>query len=390
MNSLCVNASPEPADHAGSLETEPALPLTLVSVQARALEEMLAGASLSQVLASVAQALEAAAGPGVQGVVRLGEDRSPLVCAASPSGASSHRSVPIKGCGGRLLGTLDIYWPATSPNSPDGRFEPSPDATPAYAEAVRLLARTAALAIEHDLLCRRVTTLEAGQVESQCQFSSRAGELTELTRHLQRVQEEERSRLAQELHDRLGAFFTATKFDMARLKSALGPLTPEVTARLAHFTDMLDKGIALKRRIIEDLRPSALSSLGLVQALEILISEFRRTHGVTVQAALEPVQQSASVQLTMYRLVQEALVNVATYACATEVSVWLKRLDEGGVEIGVRDDGVGFDVQQGRISMLGLLGMHYRVQAQGGRFSVQSSPGCGATVSAVFPCELVA
>lgn len=210
-------------------------------------------------------------------------------------------------------------------------------------------------------------------------------ELTELTRHLQSMQEEERSRLARELHDRLGAFFTATKFDMARLKSALGPLSPEVDKRLAHFTDMLDKGIAIKRRMIEDLRPSALTSLGLVQALEILINEFKRTHKVSVSTALEPMQMSANVQLTMYRLVQEALDNVAAYAQAKEVHVWLKKGPETGMEIGVRDDGVGFDVKTGRISMLGLMGMHYRVQAQGGQFSVTSRPDCGTTVSAVFP-----
>lgn len=391
------------------------------------MDELLSGAPLPQVLEVVAEALESVAGPGVYAMVMMGEDRSRLACAASPSlepgrcldwleltlpaqvtsseawvldiealprglpwreATLRHQlrafwSVPIQGAGGRLLGTLDTYWPAPLPESLAAL---SSDALPPHAEAARLLARTAALAIEHDRVCRRLERLESGR-QQPMQFPQQTDELTELTRHLQAMQEEERSRLARELHDRLGAFFTATKFDMARLKSALGPLSPEVAMRLAHFTDMLDKGIALKRRMIEDLRPSALNSLGLVQALEILINEFKRTHGVSVNTALEPLQMPANVQLTMYRLVQEALVNVAAYAQAREVQVWLKKMPEGGVEIGVRDDGVGFDVQTGRISMLGLMGMHYRVEAQGGRFTVESCPDCGTTVSALFPAE---
>lgn len=397
------------------------------------MDELLSGAPLPQVLGLVAEALEVLTGPGVHAVVMLGQDRAHLACAASPSLEPSqclnwldhlvppeqlasaeagvldiealpqglpwreatlrHQlrafgSVPIEGGGGRLLGTLDTYWPAPLPQI---------DVLRAHFEAARLLARTAALAIEHDHLSQRVAALEAGRqngnpptTAAALPFPQRSDELTELTRHLQCMQEEERSRLARELHDRLGAFFTATKFDMARLKSALGPLSPEVAMRLAHFTDMLDKGIALKRRMIEDLRPSALSSLGLVQALEILINEFTRTHGVKVRAELEALQLPANIQLTIYRLVQEALVNVAAYAQAKEVSIWLKSLPDAGAEIRVQDDGVGFDVQTGRISMLGLMGMHYRVEAQGGQFSVQSAPGCGTTVSAVFPCGIAA
>lgn len=426
MSSFCANLGPPAADLADSAEfmsgpTPSPPPLTCL--QARAMDEILAGAPLPQVLENVARALEAVAGPGVHAVVMLGDDRSHLACAASPSlpphpcldwldhalpmhfnateawvldieslprglpwreATLRHQlrafwSVPIQGRGGRLLGTLDTYWSAPLPASPPDLLS---SVAPAHADAARLLARTAALAIEHDHLCQRLASLEAGP-----RWPSRADELTELTRHLQRVQEEDRSRLARELHDRLGAFFTATKFDMARLKLALGPVTPEVAMRLAHFTDMLDKGIAVKRRMIEDLRPSALTSLGLLQALEILINQFTQAQGVTVRAALEPLQVSAAVQLTMYRLVQEALGNVATYAQAKEVSIWLKGLPEGAMEVGVSDDGVGFDVQTGRISMLGLLGMHYRVEAQGGRFSVQSSPAGGTTVSAVFPGE---
>lgn len=217
------------------------------------------------------------------------------------------------------------------------------------------------------------------------QVKRRTDELTELNRHLQSTREEERNRLAGALHDDLGALYTAAKFDVARLKSALAPLSPEVAARFCHFSDMLDKSIDSKRHMIEDLRPSALSSLGLVQALRILISDFTRAQGIMVQAELEDLQLKPAVQLTIYRLAQEALANVAAYARASKVCVRLSFEGEAQVQISVTDDGVGFDASSERIAMLGLLGMHYRVEAEGGCFAVKSSHQRGTTLSACFP-----
>ena len=218
------------------------------------------------------------------------------------------------------------------------------------------------------------------------QVKRRTDELTELNRHLQRTREEERNRLAGTLHDDLGALFTSAKFDVARLKSALAPLSPEISARFTHFSEMLDKGIDRKRHMIEDLRPSSLSSLGLVQALSILIGEFTRANGIKVQAELKDLHFNPAVQLTIYRLVQEALANVASYAGADNVWVRLSSEDGSSVsQISVTDDGVGFDATSERIAMLGLLGMHYRVEAEGGCFTVKSSHQCGTTVSACFP-----
>ncbi len=214
---------------------------------------------------------------------------------------------------------------------------------------------------------------------------ARTHELTELTRHLQVAQEEERSRVARELHDELGALFTAAKFDVARLKSRLGPLSPELAQRFAHFIEMLDKGIDLKRRIIEDLRPSALSSLGLVAALEILASEHMRAYGTEVRCQLSHLKLKPAAELTIYRLVQEALTNVATYAHATQVTVILVQEGDADVIVSVTDNGVGFDASTNRISMHGLMGMHYRVEAQGGALYVNSGPTEGTCISARLP-----
>ncbi|MEP7099337.1 MAG: CHASE3 domain-containing protein [Burkholderiales bacterium] len=212
----------------------------------------------------------------------------------------------------------------------------------------------------------------------------RTAQLTELARHLQSVREDERHRLARELHDELGALLTAAKLDVARLKSRLGVVTPEVADRLQHLSDGLNSGIALKRRIIEDLRPSSLSNLGLVAALDILVREWGQRAEIKVDAEFEPVQLRPAGELTVYRLVQEALTNITKYARATEVEVRLASTD-GQVQVSVRDNGIGFDTGASRTSAHGLLGMRYRLETEGGQLVMQSKPGQGTLIRADLP-----
>ena len=208
--------------------------------------------------------------------------------------------------------------------------------------------------------------------------------LAELATHLQQVREEERGHLARELHDELGALLTAAKLDVARLKSKLGEPAPEIVQRLQHLNDSLNSGIALKRRIIEDLRPSSLSNLGLTAALEILAREFSERAGLEVTPTLEEVELDESRQLTIYRLVQESLTNVGKYAEATRVDIAVKDYPNH-VEVEIRDDGKGFDPLGPRPSSHGLAGMRHRVEAAGGRLTVVSAPGAGTRIGAVLP-----
>ncbi|MGE5338308.1 MAG: CHASE3 domain-containing protein [Gemmatimonadota bacterium] len=212
----------------------------------------------------------------------------------------------------------------------------------------------------------------------------RTEQLIELARHLQSAREDERSRLARELHDELGALLTAAKLDAARIRSRLGTREPEALERLAHLIETLNEGIALKRRIIEDLRPSSLDNLGLVAALEILAREFGQTAKVEVRCQLDPARLSPAAQLTVYRLVQEAFTNIAKYARAQHVDVSMGTKD-GIVSIAVVDDGAGFDPAVQKQSAHGLLGMRYRVEADGGTLTIESAPGRGTRISASLP-----
>jgi signal transduction histidine kinase len=237
---------------------------------------------------------------------------------------------------------------------------------------------------------RRLVQTERDQLENE--VMRRTEQLTGLARHLERVREDERDHLARELHDELGAVLTAAKLDVARLKSRLGEVQPDVQERVRHLNEGLNSGIALKRRIIEDLRPSSLINLGLMQALEILISEWTQRTEIPVNARLETVTLRASAELTVYRLVQEALTNVAKYAKASEVWVKVSPVSspesaaaQFRVHVSVRDNGVGFDASERRIKTHGLLGMEFRIETEGGVLAVTSSPGLGTLVSADLP-----
>lgn len=213
----------------------------------------------------------------------------------------------------------------------------------------------------------------------------RTATLGELATHLQQVRESERGFLARELHDELGSLLTAAKLDVARLKSRLSD-APDATQRLQHLNELLNSGIALKRRIIEDLRPSSLSNLGLVASLEILGREFAEQAGMEIEMVLEPVDLDEDNQLTAYRMVQESLTNIGKYAQATEASIVMKNYGNH-VVVEVVDNGKGFDTQHARPSTHGLAGMRHRVEAAKGKLSVASTLGKGTHLSAILPAR---
>jgi len=231
---------------------------------------------------------------------------------------------------------------------------------------------------------REQDSLKRERDQLDLQVRERTANLGELATHLQNVREDERGHLARELHDELGALLTAAKLDVARLKSRLGSAQPEATERLMHLTSTLNSGIALKRRIVEDLRPSSLSHLGLVASLEILAREFEERADLRITTDMETVDLGGSAQLTVYRLVQESLTNIGKYAEASQIFISLQNMD-GYVTVEVRDNGKGFDLNATSPNSHGLSGMRHRVEAAGGSLTVASSPLAGTKITAVLP-----
>ena len=218
----------------------------------------------------------------------------------------------------------------------------------------------------------------------EVEVERRTRDITQIANHLQTAREDERSSLARELHDELGGLLTAAKLDVARMRSRLAAAPPEVLERMTHLVKTLDEGIALKRRIIEDLRPSSLSNLGLKAALEILCTEFAERSELVVETEVDELPLDDAGKLTAYRLVQEALTNVAKYARAATVDVRVKARGEWA-EIDVSDDGVGFDPGAARTAAHGLAGMRFRVQSSQGVLKIESRPGHGTTIHARLP-----
>ena len=229
---------------------------------------------------------------------------------------------------------------------------------------------------------RSLLALERDSLERQVR--ERTARLTVLANHLQKVQEMEREHLAREMHDELGALLTAAKLDVARIRSKLVGDNEPLAQRLVHLSDTLNSVIALKRKIVEDLRPSSLSNLGLVAALDILVREFGEHTGLAVMTAFEQVVLHEDAELTVYRVVQESLTNISKYAQAKEITVTMQVYDHH-VELDVKDDGVGFDLDTRLNASHGFAGMRHRVEALNGTLGVISAEGRGTNIRVVLP-----
>ena len=243
-----------------------------------------------------------------------------------------------------------------------------------FQRQLRLLDRVRDL--QRDALLAERSQLEI-EVEQRTQM------LAALTAHLQTVREDERSNLARELHDELGSLLTAGKLEIARARAKVNEPVA-VLERLDRVIGHINSAIALKRRIIEDLRPSALSNLGLMASLEILCRESSETMGVTIAFSSNEIRLSEPGELTVYRFVQEALTNCAKYAEAKSIEVDVQKVERNAV-VTVRDDGAGFDLSESRVGHHGLSGMTFRAESLGGSMTVTSSPGDGTSLRIVLP-----
>lgn len=235
---------------------------------------------------------------------------------------------------------------------------------------------------ERAALQQRGATLEA-------QVRERTAQLTELSRFQESVREDEKKRVARELHDELGGTLTAAKIDLQLISDRL-KTDAAVAPRIARISAALDDAIAVKRRIIEDLRPTLLDNLGICAALRWQCEEFAKRTGCPCsdQCPDAEVQPTSEQSVAIYRIVQEALTNIAKYAKAKSVRVELF-LEEDHWHLRVRDDGVGMDPEkQHHPTSHGLISIRERVRALGGHVSVKGRPGDGTSIEISLPVEI--
>lgn len=203
--------------------------------------------------------------------------------------------------------------------------------------------------------------------------------------HMEAVREEERKRIALEVHDELGQLLTALKIDVGLMRMRLGDVH-ETGARLAAMRDRVERAMSAVRNIANHLRPAALS-FGLVSALEWLTESIERhtgLHCAFVRVGAEPTLPDPQAT-AIFRIVQESLTNVVRHAAATFVEVAIS-CAEGWLEVRVSDDGCGFDPSARRTpDAYGLAGMRERARLMGATLSIESRPGKGTVVSIGMP-----
>jgi len=231
--------------------------------------------------------------------------------------------------------------------------------------------------------------LDARNRELDRMVKERTQNLSALSSHLQNVHEAEKSALARELHDELGGLLVATKMDLMWLRRKLDNGDPQLGERWTRVLKSLDEGVELKRRIIENLRPTLLDNLGLVAALRWLVGETGRRSGLICHEDYDEeglTNLSPEANITIYRVVQECLTNIMKHARASKVDIDL-RSNELDVRLIVQDNGQGMAPLRAGVShSYGIASMQHRVSALGGTMSIERAPtGRGTIVDVTIP-----
>ena len=224
------------------------------------------------------------------------------------------------------------------------------------------------------------------RLEAEAALRRSKDELHQIAQVGATAREQEKQRIARELHDELAQSLAMLGMDLNWLK---GRLTEDgaATTKVAAMQKMLAASVAATRRIAADLRPLVLDDLGLVAAAQWLVEKFRERHGIDCTITIEPERMDIEdpYATAVFRIMQEALTNVAKHAQATRVDVMLRRTDHH-VTLVVTDDGRGFDLSAPRqATSFGLVGLRERAHLVGAELRLHSAPGQGTRIEVDMP-----
>jgi signal transduction histidine kinase len=254
------------------------------------------------------------------------------------------------------------------------------------------------LELRHEERTREFLVADGDRVRAEEQLivvaRRRAEDLRDFAVSVQDVLEDERGRIARELHDDLGQRLTGLKMGVQLLEDEVPSNGSKPLARLRLLRRELDAMINVVRRLSHNLHPSALDDFGLVVALQTLCNDFQKIHQIQTRfEAREPMGgfHDPHVDIALYRMAQEALANVAKHANASKASVELSGRPDA-ITLVVLDNGRGFDMEGFRARRiqghrLGLIGMRERCELLGGEFVVESTPGQGTRIEARLPLQ---
>ncbi len=226
-----------------------------------------------------------------------------------------------------------------------------------------------------------MTNITANKQEQEEATRSRA-RLAELTAHIEQVKEQERTRIAREIHDDLGGNLTAIKMALAMLARRLPPDQPQLGEKAAYVDALVDRTIDAVHRISLDLRPSMLD-FGIVAALEWQVGEFEKQNGIACSFSCneKDIDLGLDHATALFRIFQEALTNIAKHARASRVVVRLLRQRQQ-VTLTIADNGKGIaQADRSKPRSFGLRGMNERARALGGTMAITPANGGGTVVA---------
>ncbi len=231
-------------------------------------------------------------------------------------------------------------------------------------------------------------TLEIERVAAEEKLTENYKEIRRLSRKILHAYEEERLRLARELHDELGMSFSTVKLNLQLLKKSLPEKETELQEKFAGLIMLVDDAVAQVRSKAAFMRPPSLHDLGLLAVLDNMVNELSQNTGLAVQVKCSGNFEHLppEVETSLYRCIQEAFTNIVKHANATTALVELTRGDRQITAV-VSDDGAGFAVETERDNRkhLGIQGMQERVALLGGELEITSAPGEGTTISIEIP-----
>jgi len=244
-----------------------------------------------------------------------------------------------------------------------------------------------------ELLRRAKDELESRVADRTAELSAALTRLRELSAHTHGVREEERTRIAREIHDELGSLLVALKFDVNWMRRRLAD-REDLARKCDAMARSIEGAVENVGRIITDLRPSILDHQGLLAALEWQIQEFREATEMECESRINIAAgvsaPGGALAIAVFRIFQEMLSNVARHANANKVSIAIT-LDQDALAVAVADDGCGAPAGAfERADRYGVMGMRERAGHFGGTVAIVSSPGIGTSARLVIPCAAMA
>jgi signal transduction histidine kinase len=234
---------------------------------------------------------------------------------------------------------------------------------------------------------RQAAALRDQKLQLELEVEARTSELAALSTHLQGVSEQEKSALSRELHDELGGLLVAARMDLSWLQQRLPTTDPSIEQRFKRIHDSLSAGVDLKRRVVEELRPTLLDNMGLFTALRWQFKETCRRTGLRCTETIpeSELKFSPDAAIGVFRIAQEALTNILKHSEAKSADLFIS-IDRDTFTLRITDDGKG--IPSGRLATStthGLVSMRHRIAGLGGTWDLGSPDSGGTVVTARIP-----